>query len=192
MGEIESYPHCELRRPAGKPIGDAVEEIAERLCISIADAKIKLIEACEAGNVGAYWRGHYSQPWPPIARAEWKGADIEVASSTLVLEKSGERRATVDIDRDDYEAWLNRITAPVAIDLPAKGKRYVGDDELVAEGVEGLRTNRWPNAYQAALELAERARGPATEKSKADRLHRKIQAARDSGAEPRNIPKHPE
>jgi hypothetical protein len=191
MGEVESYPHCELRQPPRKAIADAAEEIAKRLGIDPMEAWKKLIGALYAADIKAYWRQSSNPDHHPIAADRWPRAHIEIAKQTVIF-ANGERMILVDLDRDAYERWLAKIAVPVAIDLPAKGKRYVGDDELVAEGVEGLRTHRWPNAYQAATKLAERARGPATQKSKADRLYRKIQAARDSGADPLNIPKHPE
>jgi len=187
VGDIESYPHCELRRSPRKPIADAVDEIAKRLGMVPMEAKAKLIEALSAGLIRAYWRSDGSL----IANHCWRGADIDIERQTVIL-PNDKRMTFVDLDRDDYEAWFAKIAAPVAIDLPAKGQRYVEDDALVAEGVEGLRAHRWPNANRAATALAERAPGTATWQSKVDRLYRKIQAARDSGTDPRNIPKHPE
>lgn len=191
MVEIETYagPYCKVRRSPRKPIADAVEEIAERLGMVPAAAIVKLVEALSAGLIRAYWRGCYDTPL--IERHRWPNATIDISNQVVTL-SDDTRMIFVDLDRDDYEAWFAKIAAPVAIDLPAKGKRYVGDDELVAEGVEGLRANRWPNAYRAATALAERAPGTATLQSKVDRIHGKIRDRLHSGADPRNIPKHPE
>lgn len=47
----------------------------------------------------------------------------------------------------------------------------------MAEGVEGIRNKKYPNAQKAAEALAPRAEGPATEQSKVDRLRQKINRA---------------
>jgi hypothetical protein len=94
----------------GKPIADAVEEVAKHLGISIGAAKVKLIEACHAGLIRAYWRGHVSKSSPLIPRHEWVGADIDVRRQLVIL-ASGERMVFVDVDPEDFRAWLNPITA---------------------------------------------------------------------------------
>jgi hypothetical protein len=95
-----------------KPIADAVEDVAERLSISIATAKVKLIEACENGLIQAYWRGHYSGQSPLIERAEWAGADIDVKRQVVI--GASERMAFVDLDEKDYAAWLGAQTLPAS------------------------------------------------------------------------------
>ncbi|MGA2313409.1 MAG: hypothetical protein ABSF87_13730 [Xanthobacteraceae bacterium] len=89
-----------------KPIADAVEEVAKRLGISIGAAKVKLLDPLHAGCIRACWRGHYSQPWRPMTRAQWEGADIDVASNVVIL-ASGERMGRVDLEENDYQAWLH-------------------------------------------------------------------------------------
>jgi hypothetical protein len=56
--------------------------------------------------------------------------------------------------------------------IPAN-RRFVSDDLLVAEAIEGIRTDHWPNAHKAALELAKRAKGASYE-AKVRRLGGKI------------------
>ena len=58
----------------------------------------------------------------------------------------------------------------------AKPRRLLSqiDEELVAEGVRGIQSGRWANPYQAAIVLAERAKGSGTRLSTIGRLHRKI------------------
>jgi hypothetical protein len=85
---------------AGKPIADAVEDIAKRLDIRIGAAKAKLIDACHAGVIRAYWRGKYDRTSPLITRAEWGSADIDERSNLVIL-ASGERREFVDLDKAD-------------------------------------------------------------------------------------------
>jgi hypothetical protein len=55
-------------------------------------------------------------------------------------------------------------------------RRFVSDEDLVREGIEGIRSGRWPNALQAATALGDRAEG-ASLKSIVDRLRKKITAA---------------
>jgi hypothetical protein len=57
-----------------------------------------------------------------------------------------------------------------------KYKRFTEDDNLVAEGVEGIRSVTWPNPSQAAMTLAARAKGN-TLNSTITRLRKKISAA---------------
>ena len=160
MAETESFPHCELRPPLRKPIADAVEETAVRLNVVLMEAKVRLLDACRAGIVRGYWCGHYSGQSPVFARQEWEGADIDLSCGTVIL-ANGERRAQVGLNRSDYEPWLASIAAPTPAELPPKGRRYVGDDELVAEGVDGLRTGKWSNAWQSAQALAPERKGMA-------------------------------
>jgi hypothetical protein len=55
-------------------------------------------------------------------------------------------------------------------------KRNTTDDDLVVEGVNGIRSGRWPNPSQAAKALADRAEGSSHD-STVDRLRKKIGAA---------------
>ena len=64
-----------------------------------------------------------------------------------------------------------RIAAPVE-----KYKRNTTDDDLVVEGVNGIRSGKWPNSLQAAEALAGRAKGSSHD-SKVTRLRKKIGAA---------------
>ena len=50
--------------------------------------------------------------------------------------------------------------------------RYADDAALIAKGIKGVQDGKWPNANQAALELAPRAEGVKT--AKVDRLRRAI------------------
>jgi len=118
--DIESYPHCELRRPARKPIADAVEEIAKRLGVVPMEAWTKLREALTVSDIKAYWRSSLDPRHNPIASDRWPRAHIEIAKQTVIF-RDGERMTLVDLGRDAYEAWLDTIAAP-QVALPAKVK----------------------------------------------------------------------
>jgi hypothetical protein len=60
--------------------------------------------------------------------------------------------------------------------LPAN-RRFASDEKLVAEALEGIRTDQWSNPLQAAEALASRAEGNSTLASKIDRLRKKIKGA---------------
>ena len=80
-------------------------------------------------------------------------------------------------NKADLLDWLDRQVPPPAIKaVPSlKGRRYF-DDDLVAEGVAGIRRKKWPNPLQAATALAQRARG-ASQSSIITRLRKKITTA---------------
>ena len=78
--------------------------------------------------------------------------------------------AKVRISGSDLIAWT-LTQNPVAI----PGRRYATDDDLVVEGVNGIRAGKWANANKAATDLAPRAQGNAD--AAADRLRRKIRTA---------------
>jgi hypothetical protein len=83
-------------------------------------------------------------------------------------------------NKDDLVDWLSRqapaTPAAHAANEKSKGRRYVDDDDLVAEGAEGLCSGKWPNALQAATALAGRAKGSSHE-STIVRLRKKIRTA---------------
>jgi hypothetical protein len=60
--------------------------------------------------------------------------------------------------------------------VAAPNRRFVSDEELVAQGAEGIRSGRWPNSHKAAQELARRAEG-ASYQSSVLRLGGKIRQA---------------
>jgi hypothetical protein len=59
---------------------------------------------------------------------------------------------------------------------PPSNRRFVNDEQLVAMALEGIRSNRWPNAHQAALALQSQADG-ASPDAKVRRLGEKIRKA---------------
>jgi hypothetical protein len=59
--------------------------------------------------------------------------------------------------------------------IPAN-RRFVEDERLVDEALKGIRSNLWANPRQAALALADQAKGASPE-AIVDRLRRKIKAA---------------
>jgi hypothetical protein len=63
-------------------------------------------------------------------------------------------------------------------------KRNTADDALVAEGVEGLESKKFPNVWQAAQALA------GSDQAKVFRLNRKIGNAYKNLKTPQNISKH--
>ncbi|MCK1706128.1 hypothetical protein IVA86_33185 [Bradyrhizobium sp. 146] len=73
------------------------------------------------------------------------------------------------------ELWAADVARlfPAAIDA-GPHRRFSDDESLAREGAGGLDSGRWPNAHQAALELAKRADGNATFESKVRRIEGKI------------------
>jgi hypothetical protein len=61
-------------------------------------------------------------------------------------------------------------------EIVPSNRRFVADEKLVAEALEGLQSNRWPNVHQAALALERRAEG-ASPQAKVRRLSDKIRKA---------------
>jgi hypothetical protein len=81
------------------------------------------------------------------------------------------------VRRTDAERW--EVALPPAPSKPTpfeKYKRYTTDDDLVVEGVNGIRSGAWPNPLQAAQVLAPHAEGSSHD-SIVDRLRKKIGAA---------------
>jgi hypothetical protein len=78
----------------------------------------------------------------------------------------------------DVERWerLDFPTAPALSKEPTPYKRYTTDDDLVVEGVNGVRSGVWSNSSQAAKALADRAEGSSHD-STVHRLRKKIGAA---------------
>jgi hypothetical protein len=74
------------------------------------------------------------------------------------------------ISGHDLIAWI--LTQKPVV---APGRRYATDNDLVSEGVKGIRAGTWPNANKAATDLAPRAEGNVD--AATDRLRRKIRAA---------------
>lgn len=84
-------------------------------------------------------------------------------------------RGNTFLSETDLIDWLNRNRPPPPA-LPSssqKGRRYTDDDDLVAEGVEGIKCRTYANAHRAAQALAPRAQG-SSDAAKIDRLERKI------------------
>jgi hypothetical protein len=75
------------------------------------------------------------------------------------------------INEPDLRAWIS-AQAPA----PLSGRRYASDDDLVIEGVSGIRSGDWSNPSVAAEALADRARGHSRA-STVTRLRKKIGAA---------------
>ena len=79
--------------------------------------------------------------------------------------------------REDNDHWI--FATPQSVDPPQpvveKYKRYPMDDALVAEAVEGIKSGKFANAWQAAQALAPRAEGNAA--AATDRLRKKIRGA---------------
>jgi hypothetical protein len=59
---------------------------------------------------------------------------------------------------------------------PPSNRRFVTDEKLVAEALEGIRSGRWSNAHQAAKALASQADG-ASQDAIITRLRKKIRDA---------------
>jgi hypothetical protein len=132
-----------------------------------------LVSICAEGLVRARWTRHYSGAAPAIPKRDWIGADIDWANYRIV-KADGAGMAGVDFSEDDLRAWAtsHRPAAAPASALK-RHVRYPGDDLLVDEALSGIGT-KWGNAHKAALALASRADGNATEASKVSRLETKI------------------
>lgn len=135
----------------GKPIADAVEEVAKRLGITITEAKVKLLDALHAGRVGARWRLHVSGESPMIAKGRWAGADIDVKHDRVVL-ANGDGMQSVEIDHD-YQAWLHAQARPDTLP-PAKtdttlNPRPQNQRDRASQAIAA----RWPNGLPAQSEL---------------------------------------
>jgi hypothetical protein len=87
-------------------------------------------------------------------------------------------RCRIVVTRASLEKFLKTMpVAKAAAEVRAKkNRRYVEDDGLVAEGVAGIQTNKWPNPLQAAIALAGRAKGTMLPSTIA-RLRKKISNA---------------
>jgi hypothetical protein len=78
------------------------------------------------------------------------------------------------VHKDDLLYWTKEQGVPQRQkETVVKGQRFAGDNELVTEGAEGVKSKRWPNALKAAEALAARAEG-ASEGAKIKRLREKI------------------
>jgi hypothetical protein len=80
------------------------------------------------------------------------------------------------ISEGDLRYWLERHL-PRQTSAVKKHVRYANDAALAAQGVKGVQDGKWPNANQAALELAPRAEGAKA--AKVDRLRRAIRKGLD-------------
>jgi hypothetical protein len=81
----------------------------------------------------------------------------------------------IRISRKDLLDWLDRNEPMLKTPTP-KGQHYAEED-LIAEGVRGVRDRTYKNAFQAAQLLAPRASGIGTPASTVTRLRKKIGAA---------------
>lgn len=133
-----------------------------------ATALIKQHRACSEGRAEALVRA-------AAASGEVRSVERGVQDFT---QRYGSRVKKISVwNKADLLDWLDRqVPRPAPKPTPkVKGRRYF-DDELVAEGVAGLRRKKWPNPLQAATALAVRARGASTELT-VTRLRRKIVTA---------------
>jgi hypothetical protein len=120
-------PYCQVRpRSTTYPIADAVEGIAKKLSLVPTEAWAKLRdEALVAGGVKAYRRGFSERDHRLIAPDRWPRALIEVQKQ-IVIFANGERMIFVDLERSDYEAWLESVAPPTA----APQKSNAGRDDV--------------------------------------------------------------
>lgn len=101
-------------------VADAVKA-AVSVFGSFGPAKVKLIETCAAGNIQAFWRGHYLGQSPLIHRQRWIGADIDEGG--VVITGDGERMRFVDLERSDYETWLAKQQSSGTTSTPPNNSR---------------------------------------------------------------------
>lgn len=132
-----------------------------------------LISICSEGLVRARWTRHHSGTAPAIPRHDWIGASVDWVNCRII-KADGRGMAGVDFSEDDLRAWAaSRQPGGAPASAPKRHARYPGDDRLADEAISGIGT-KWGNAHQAAIALASRADGNATEASKISRLERKI------------------
>jgi hypothetical protein len=76
--------------------------------------------------------------------------------------------------RIQFEGAAGLSISPAEVVSP--NRRFVSDDKLVAEALEGIRSGRWPNAHKANQDLADQAEVASSE-STVRRLGGKIRTA---------------
>jgi hypothetical protein len=139
--------------------------------------------AAECGKLwpldGEFWRDDAHLKVVPDA--DGVGDRLEVRRPTYVNADgpfSDSPGGTFLVRRVDVEHWEAALPpAPTKEPTPLeKYKRYTTDDDLVVEGVNGIRSRTWSNSLQAAKALAHRAKGSSRD-STVDRLRKKIGAA---------------
>lgn len=138
-------------------------------------AIIQIAQAIRDGRLPVHFVGRTTMLRSEIQSIDWGTIDV--------------RNSTIRYKSADVLSWQNLkggkgVPAQIEVDVSireqlwprdqVKHKRFTDDDTLVKEGVQGIASGRWANVYQAALELALSAQGNATQKSKVDRLRRKI------------------
>jgi hypothetical protein len=109
-----------------------IERIAAVQRCTVAEAQLRLIDACASGKIRARWLGYYEQTCPPIPKTDWIGADIDLDSDRIV-KADGNRMAYVGFSRDDLErlsrerdrvALLAATKIPPASSEPAPSPRH--------------------------------------------------------------------
>jgi hypothetical protein len=201
FGAVVNVISCRLGVDAGRAqslAGQAIESMEIRLSYSSSavaredrEAHEDLRRTVQKGAPGLKMSGSMLH----ILRSQaQRDAHRRAASRQILFPdfESAEFRASlaagdIQINKSDLEKWLSRyaetaMSSAAPADFPPKGNRYVGDDDLVSEGVKGLKAGRWANPHQAALELAKRASGPATLPSKVSRIDGKIRRQMPSRA----------
>jgi hypothetical protein len=96
------------------PFHEAVEEIERALSVSRGKAEVLLRQVCSTGEIksrkqpflivkGAWWQAQTPEP-EIIERHEWRDHDIDVMTDSNGCHYS------VDVEKSDFEDWLQRQT----------------------------------------------------------------------------------
>jgi hypothetical protein len=153
----------------------ALQAVMQAAGLDRSAASRQIVQAIQQKQLKIYFVGLSTMRRSEWETIDWNSIDVE--------------RSTIRYKPRDAMSWEvlpggAGIPAPIEIEISdrerlwvgGKHKRYATDDDLVREGVDGIRLKRWPNPYQAAQALAPRAEG-TSEAAKVKRLRTKIAAA---------------
>jgi hypothetical protein len=86
-------------------LGSTIDRIQSAYKISATKARLRLIEACAAGEVRARWFGEHYGRKPAIPRNDWIGADIDLTTER-VIKANSESMGLVEFAIADLKDWL--------------------------------------------------------------------------------------
>jgi hypothetical protein len=131
---------------------EAIAETAKLSGVSIGAAKMKIIEACHAGDIRTCWYGYYRGGSPAIARHEWAGADIDYENEVLIPANNGQRKRGVSLNTSDYEAWRTLQTTTTVLPEPATSTARAAAQNKRTRAKQAI-TALWPAGAPPAAAL---------------------------------------
>jgi hypothetical protein len=157
---------------AGIPKGAALPKLDE----AVASGTIRGRGTPEANMALLIENGFVTEPTKPDELRQLQKTIENWEHLLSVNFVSTVRLGRILISEDDLRHWLE-CHFPRQTSAGKKHVRYAGDAALITEGINGLNSGKWPNANQAAQELAHRAEGAGA--AKIDRLRRAIRKGLD-------------